>query len=102
VSARLSRPSEDVTSRIADEHHERLAGGHEADERRDLEDRLDAVEAREAGLEDLPHDEDEHGGAERVEDPPPVGGQVGDHARLLASRPTKVPRTTATTRNKPW
>ena len=43
----------------ADEEHECLAGGDKTDERRDDEDRLDAVGAREAWVEERSDDEDE-------------------------------------------
>ena len=86
------------------------------DERRDDEDRLDAVGAREAWVEERADDEDEDRCAEGDEN---VGGgpRSGDrpcarrrslglsgvaHALALRRRPRMAPRRTARTRNRPW
>ena len=72
--------------------------------------------AREAGVEDVADDEDEHHRAEGEDHAQPVGRQerrqlrqparprlrLRAHLATPTSRPTRAPRTTATTRNRPW
>ena len=65
----------------ADEDHEGLPGGDEADERRDDEDRLDAPGAGEAGVEERSDDEDEDRRAEGDENSATIHGQKVPRSR---------------------
>jgi hypothetical protein len=60
----------------ADEDHEGLAGGDEADERRDLQDCVHAPPARETGVEERSDDEHDDRERKRNERAPAIGSEV--------------------------